>query len=337
MLNENGNLFIQITELGERKIIEYMQNHFDPMPNIAVSFGDDISAYELENGRLAILKTDMLVNKTDIPKGMSLWEAARKAIVMNVSDFAAKGVKPKAAIVSLGLPKTFTLNDIKEIARGLNFGAREYGAYIVGGDTGETSDLIIAVSLYGTSEKKGIMLRKGARSGDIIAVTGFFGKTAAGLKLLLGELNNSLDYEKKLISSICFPKARLNEGLKLRASDAVTSSIDSSDGLAWSLYEISKINRVGFLINNIPTANEVKRFSKVHRVNPLDLTFYGGEEYELVITLKPELLKKTVKSIKNIGGCLIPIGKVIDEPEILIEINGKKKTIEPKGWEHFKS
>lgn len=335
--NENSKLSTTIKSLGERRIIECIRNHLDLMPNIGVPFGDDISAYELENGWLAVLKTDMLTDKTDVPKEMSLWQAARKTIVMNVSDFAAKGVKPSAVIVSLGLPRTFSLRDVEEIASGLNAGAREYGAYVIGGDTGETSDLIIAVSLFGTSEKKDIMLRKGANIGDIVAVTGLFGKTAAGLKLLLEGLSVSPDYREILISSVCAPKARLAEGLILRASKAVTASIDSSDGLAWSLYELSKINDVGFLINKVPIAQEVHQFAESNRLNPLELAFYGGEEYELVVTIKPELLKKTIKAIEKIGSCLIPIGKVIKEPQILVEINGKKDIIEPRGWEHFKS
>ena len=104
----------------------------------------------------------MLVGKTDVPKNMSLWQAARKALVMNISDFASKGVQPQAALVALGLPRGLMQKDIEEIARGLNTGAREYGAYIIGGDTGEASDLIISVSLYGTAEKKALMLRNGA-------------------------------------------------------------------------------------------------------------------------------------------------------------------------------
>ena len=133
------------------------------MPDLVVPFGDDVSAYKLENGWVAILKTDILTNKTDVPKEMSLWQAARKTIVMNVSDFAAKGVKPSVIMVSLGLPRNFSLKDVEEIANGLNDGAREYGAFVIGGDTGETSDLIIAVSLFGTSEKTDLMLRKGVR------------------------------------------------------------------------------------------------------------------------------------------------------------------------------
>ena len=148
------------------------------MPNNPVPFGDDVSAVNLNEKQVAVLKTDMLVGKTDVPPNMSLWQAARKALVMNISDFASKGVQPTAALVSLGLPRGVMRKDIEEIARGLNAGAREYGAYIIGGDTGEASDLIISISLYGTAEKTALMLRSGAKPGDILAVTGFFGKSA---------------------------------------------------------------------------------------------------------------------------------------------------------------
>ena len=106
----------------------------------------------------------MLVGRTDVPVGMSLWQAARKAVVMNVSDFAAKGVQPSAVLVSLGLPRKLMMSDVEEIAKGLNAGAREYGAYVVGGDTGEASDLVIAVSLFGTALRSRLMLRGGAKA-----------------------------------------------------------------------------------------------------------------------------------------------------------------------------
>ena len=127
--------------MGERKIIEIIQRHLEAMPNNPVPFGDDISAVNLNEKQVTVLKTDMLVGKTDVPPNMSLWQAARKALVMNISDFASKGVQPTAALVSLGLPRGVMQKDIEEIARGLNTGAREYGAYIIGGDTGEASDL----------------------------------------------------------------------------------------------------------------------------------------------------------------------------------------------------
>jgi thiamine-monophosphate kinase len=103
------------------------------------------------------------------------------------------------------------------------------------------------------------------------------------------------------------------------------------------LHEISKINNVGFLINKVPIAIEAYRFAETNKLNPMDLAFYGGEEYELVVTIKPELLKKAMNKIEKIGGCLIPIGKVTEDTQILIDTNGKKEIIEPRGWEHFKS
>lgn len=331
--NSKSNKLIK--EVGEREIINLIQKYLSPMPKITIPFGDDVSAYELDNKKLAVIKTDMLTSKTDVPNEMSLWQAARKTIVMNVSDFASKGVKPSAAIVSLGLPESFSLKDVKEIAMGLNAGAREYDTYVIGGDIGETSDLVITVSLFGTSEKKGIMQRKGANVGDIVAVTGQFGKTAAGLKILINEFNVPSKLRKLLISSVLYPKARLKEGLSLRLSKSVTSSIDSSDGLAWSLFELSRINNIGFLINKIPIALEAKKFAEFNGLNPIELTFYGGEEYELVVTLKPELLEKTQKNLEKVGGKLIPIGKVINKQEMFVIFNGKKEIIESRGWEHF--
>ncbi len=206
--------------LGEHKIIELMRRFFEPMPGTVVPFGDDVSAVPIisSDEDVAVLKADMLVGKTDVPRAMSLWQAARKAVVMNVSDFAAKGVEPKAVLVSLGLPRNLMRKDIEEIAKGLNAGARAFGAYIVGGDTGEASDLIISVNLFGTTPKNGLVLRSGAKVGDIVAVTGFFGKSAAGLKLLLDGCEASHALRDVLVGAVCMPKARLKEGLALRRS-----------------------------------------------------------------------------------------------------------------------
>ena len=324
-------------ELGERKIIELVWKQLERMPKMPVAFGDDVSACDLGDGRLAILKTDMLVDKTDVPPGMSLWQAARKAVVMNISDFSAKGVKPQIMLVSLGLPRKLTRRGVEEIGKGLNAGAREYNAYVIGGDTNETSDLVISLSLFGTAKKNMLMLRSGAKPGDLVAVTGFFGKASAGLKILLDRFKAPQKIRRTLVESVLMPHARLKEGLALSPTRAVTASIDSSDGLAWSLHEIAKASNVGFLIDKLPTTKEVERFAKINELDPLELTLYGGEEYELVLTVKPMLWKKAEKAVEKVGGKLLPIGKVTAERQVLLEINGKRQVIEPRGWEHFKS
>ena len=334
---ENHSSKCASASLGERKIIDIIQNHIEAMPNNPAPFGDDVSAVSLNEKQAVVLKTDMLVGKTDVPPHMSLWQAARKAIVMNVSDFAAKGVQPSAALISLGLKGGVLQKDIEEIARGLNAGAREYGAYIIGGDTSETSDLVIGVSLCGTAEKAKLMLRSGAKPGDILAVTGFFGKSAAGLRLLLKNYSISSNLQNVLLEAVCMPKAKLKEGLALGKTGAISSSIDSSDGLAWSLHEIGKMSNVGFTVNSVPVADEVRRFAEFNHLDPLDLALYGGEEYELVLTIKSKQWVEAEEAIESVGGQLLPIGKVTKDQHMVLDRDGQKVSIEKRGWEHFKT
>ena len=324
-------------ELGEHRIIEIIQNHLTPMPNIAVPFGDDVSAINLNDKQVAVLKTDMLVGKTDVPKQMSLTQAARKAIVMNISDFASKGVQPSAALVALGLPRGFTERDVEAIAEGLDAGAREYGAYVVGGDTSEAQDLIISVMLYGVAQKSSLMLRTGAKPGDILAVTGQFGKPSAGLRLLLNDCKAPEVLGKRLLESVFLPKAHLAEGLALADCEAVSASMDSSDGLAWSLHELGRLSNVGFLLESVPIAPEAAEFAELNGLDACELALYGGEEYELVLTIKPECWEVAQAAVKAAGSELICIGKATVDKQILLEANGKKSVIEPRGWEHFKS
>jgi thiamine-monophosphate kinase len=324
-------------ELGERRIIKLIQRHLSIMPDEPVPFGDDVSAVDIGDRRVAVLKTDMLVDKTDVPRGMSLWQAARKAVVMNVSDFAAKGVKPKAVLVSLGLPRNFMRKDVEELARGLNAGAQEHDAYVIGGDTNEASDVVVSVSLFGMAKRKALVLRSGAKVGDVVAVTGFFGKTAAGLRLLLDGYAASKELREVLLRSVCMPKARLSEGLALCGSGAVSASIDSSDGLAWSLHELARASRVGFVITSVPVADEVLRFAEFNGLDALELALYGGEEYELVVTVKPKRWADAETAVEAVGGRLLPIGKVTRRKQVLLNVDGETRAVEARGWEHFKS
>ncbi len=325
--------------LGEHQIINTLRQRLTFMPNMPVPFGDDVSAVPIGNGEVAILKTDMLVAKTDVPSKMSPYQAARKAIVMNVSDFASKGVQPTAALVALGLPKHLaTQKMVTEIADGLNDAAREFGAYIVGGDTGEADDLIISISLYGKANQNRLMLRSGAKPGDILGVTGLFGKSAAGLRLLLDSGCVASDEVRSVLeAAVLTPNARLAEGLVLAQSGCVTASMDSSDGLAWSLHELMQSSGVGFSIETIPVASEITKFASQNRLNAASLALHGGEEYELVLTINPQKWALAQNAVETVGGKLIPIGKATTKKQLLLQAAGENQVIEPRGYEHFRS
>jgi len=321
-------------KLGERKIIEIFMALLQRMPKMPIPFGDDVSAIDLGEGRLAVIKCDMLVARTDVPRGMSYWQAARKAVVSTVSDFAAKGIQPLGLLTSLGLPYRFKRRDIVQIGLGLNAGAREYGTYVLGGDTNEAEDLIIDCVGFGLGNEANILKRSGAEPGDLVATTGSFGKTAAGLKMISKKLEAPPETRRELMEAVYMPKAYLKEGLALARTRAVTSCIDSSDGLAWSLYELGRMSKVGFEIIRIPVADSAKRFAESQRLDSARLALYGGEEYNLVFTFKPRDIAKVGEAL---DGAFLKIGKVTNRRE-RIELNaeGRVEPIEPKGWEHFK-
>jgi thiamine-monophosphate kinase len=323
--------------LGERKIIELIWKSLDEAPRLAVPFGDDVTAFDKGDGNLVVLKADMLVGKTDVPPQMSYWQAARKAVVMNISDLAAKGVKPLGLLASLGIPSNLRKKQIEQIGKGLNAGARENETYILGGDTNETEDLIIDIAAFGLIKKKDLILRSGASPGDIVATTGQFGLSPLGLRILTQKLAAPPAIKKKLIEAVLMPHARLKEGLALAKTGTITASIDSSDGLAWSLYEINHASNVGFVIDALPISPEVYKIAKLNHLSASELCLYGGEEYELVVTIKPEHWKKTEKAIKRERGILRKIGRATTENALVYKQNGEEVKIEARGYEHFKT
>jgi thiamine-monophosphate kinase len=319
---------------GEHEIIDLIVRRLHKLPRMPIPFGDDVSGMDIGGGRLAILKCDMLVGRTDIPKGMSLRQAARKAIVMNVSDLASKGVQPRAVMVSLGLPRSTTIQDVEEIAEGLDYGARQYGAYVIGGDTGECDDLVIACYLFGISKRDTIVKRSGARPGDLVAVTGEFGNTLAGLQTLKTESEIPSSLRETLLASVYEPKARLKEGIALARARVLTASMDSSDGLAWSLHEIARASSVGIQLENVPISQAALDYARAAGVDPVDLALYGGEEFELVLSVKKSAVKRALSAVKS----LRVIGQVTpDAGTVTLLRDGKQTPVEPRGWEHLTS
>src|SRR5579863_1743984 len=130
--------------LDEYEIINLLTKPFGRLPEGYVPIGDDVALVPPgKTGDSVVLKCDMLVGRTDVPPGMSWKMASRKAVAMCVSDFAAKGVRPTAFMVSVGLPRRTPRGKVVALSSGLLQASREWGVKLVGGDTGEADDLII--------------------------------------------------------------------------------------------------------------------------------------------------------------------------------------------------
>ncbi|HEY7226937.1 MAG TPA: thiamine-phosphate kinase [Nitrososphaeraceae archaeon] len=332
--------------LNEREIIDiFTSNINDPLLDKVKN--DDVVILPLRYGILKrmnntssliiVLKSDMLVESTDAPKIMKPWQIARKAILACVSDFAAKGIRPYACLISIGIPRNYSRKNIVSLAAGFSKASKEFNIRILGGDTNESKELIIDCNMVGftTLQDNKIPRRKGAKAGDIIVTSGKFGYTSSGLKIILSNFNAEKKFKLKSLSSVTFPKPQVEFGFCL--AKYFSSSIDSSDGLSSSLYELAqKSNKVDFLLNKIPTPKGIRDFSDLNSISIENLIFFGGEEYETIATVSRSNFKKMVRDAKKHNIQIYQIGEVLDgSGNVIYEERGTQKLVRNEGFVHF--
>lgn len=314
-----------MTKLDEKQIIRIFAN------KLGISNLDDVAL--IDKG--IVIKSDMLVASTDVPSGMKPWQAARKSIVSCISDLAAKGVRPHAAVISLGIPKSSsTLRPVIEgLAEGFAIASNEFGVKIVGGDTNEAGELVIDCTMIGFPRFK-VPTRNGAKPGDFVIISGAFGFAPAGLAILLQDANAitvSSSFRKRAVKSVLEPHPRQSFGLAL--ARYFSSSIDSSDGLAVSLYELaSQSEGVDIIIYGIPAVEGLDKFAEENSLDKHELVFHGGEEYEIVATISHTKIRQAEAAARKAGVSLHVIGRVQRGSGNVFVRN---KLLENRGYMHF--
>ena len=291
---------------------------------------EDVEIFNFNKVKI-IAKTDTLVESTDIPSKMKLACAARKSIIACISDFAAKGVRPKYGMISVNLPDTISRSKINEIVCGFKKTCDEFDISILGGDTNQGEEIVFNVCLFGIADK--IVTRRGSKLGDLIFVTGPFGYTSVGLNMLLEKNKGDRAFVNKAINSVIKPKPRLDFGVK--GKKYFSSSMDSSDGLSTTLNEMSRQSKKKMIINNIPALQDLKSFAKNYKQSLTDLVFNGGEEYEFVFTISPKYKKHVQKNAKLTKTPIIEIGHVTSGTGVYLEDNGLVR-VKDLGWKHFR-
>lgn len=314
-----------MTKLDEKQIIRIFAN------KLGISNLDDVAL--IDKG--IVIKSDMLVASTDVPSGMKPWQAARKSIVSCISDLAAKGVRPHAAVISLGIPKSSSTwrPVIEGLAEGFAIASNEFGVKIVGGDTNEAGELVIDCTMIGFPRFK-VPTRNGAKPGDFVIVSGAFGFAPAGLAILLQDANAitvSSSFRKHAVKSVLEPHPRQSFGLAL--ARYFSSSIDSSDGLAVSLYELaSQSEGVDIIIYGIPAVEGLDKFAEENSLDKHELVFHGGEEYEIVATISHTKIRQAEAAARKAGVSLHVIGRVQRGSGNVFVRN---KLLENRGYMHF--
>lgn len=333
----------KISDIGEKRLIKLLQNRYkEKLINSFFfdelsfkSLNDDSGLINLGDEYLAVT-SDLLLEKSHFPPSMTFFQCGKKIVTVNVSDLAAMGAKPLGIVIALGLKPNMLLSDFIELMDGIIEACEEYNITLLGGDTNEARELTLCGTAIGLIDKEKVLMRSGAQEGDIIAVSGPLGLAAAGFKLLkLNEENIQTLVREKVIKSALEPKARLELGIRIADTGAVSSATDITDGLLSEIGEMIEANegKVGFRIHEemIPIPPEVYIIATKIDIDPLELALSYGEDFELLLTIKPALYPQIKEEFD-----LYTLGEVDSSGKInMIDKEGRIKVYNAKGFQHF--
>lgn len=330
---------MKLSDIGEFRVISSIRSDLkDFQKGVIVGIGDDTAAIKVSGEKLLLFTSDSLVEDVHFKWDYtSPFQVGWKALVVNISDVAAVGGNPTHCLVSLALPSDTERNLVREVYRGLKKAASKYRVGIVGGDTVRAPSFIITVSLLGEVKRENIVLRSGAKPGDLIYVTGQLGSSGAGLACLKApNWKVKPEIRQFLIKKHLMLSPRLVEGQKIASSQIATSMIDLSDGLASDLHRLAEESKVGAVLweDEFPTALATEQLAKVMGKSLLEWILYGGEDYELLFAVPPnkkEKLKQTLSFPHTL------IGEIVDRDQgiYLNKRGGNRTKIEDRGYNHF--
>jgi thiamine-monophosphate kinase len=334
-----------VSSLGERALIARITARLALPPWVVVGPGDDAAVLMPERGALDVLTTDALVDGVHFDLRFVPAEAAgHRALAANLSDLAAMGAKPRAALLSLLLPDSLDVAVVDRVLDGLLAAAARHRVALVGGNITRTpGPLAIDVTATGTVHPRRILTRGGARPGDEVYVTGSVGDAAVGLRYLQQEAGSiradltSGPYAT-CIHRYLYPDPRVRAGLLLGRNRAASSCMDLSDGLADAVRQVSAASGVGIALDAaaIPISNEVRRWHE-RAGDPLETALGGGDDYELLFTSRPANRGRLRAVINQIGDLSITrIGIVTKEPSLIVRTANGARDL-PQGYEHFRA
>ncbi|HVP91518.1 MAG TPA: thiamine-phosphate kinase [Terriglobales bacterium] len=323
---------MRLRDVGERRLISAVKRSFPARPaGVVLGIGDDAAVVR---GPARLLIThDLLVEDVDFRAALFPPRLlGRKALNVNLSDIAAMGGRPRHVVLGLALPGRTGRAWLDAFLAGFREAARRAGAALVGGDFSAAARTMIAVTV--TGEARRFVTRRGARPGDRVFVSGTLGDAAMGLRLLgrRGAAGRGRP-SGRLLRAFLDPAPRLELGALLARRGLASAMIDLSDGLAVDLSHIAEESGAGAEVDlaAIPLSKELRRASS----RPLDLALHGGEDFELLFTVRPRNLPRLRALGKRFP--VTEIGRIVPGRRLLaVGPDGAKRPLAVKGYEHFR-
>ncbi len=329
---------MKLLDVGEFGAIERIRHKFKREdPRVLVGIGDDVAVLEGPSEMLLLATCDIQIEGVHFRLDFTTpYLLGRKALAINLSDIASMGGIPEFALVSLALPSRTEVEFLDELYRGLHDEAEEANVAIVGGNmAGLPERIAVDVFLLGKVERDKVLLRRGARPGDLVMVTGTLGDSAAGLALLLEGIRQR--QFSPLYDAHLRPRPRLREGRILALGGLATAAIDVSDGLAQDLTHICDESGVGVRVysDSIPISPPVHEAASLLGADPLRWALAGGEDYQLLFTSSPAGADEVAKALAPTQ--VTVVGEVTEARygRVIVGSDGTERELLPKGWDHF--
>jgi thiamine-monophosphate kinase len=304
---------------------------------VPLGIGDDAALVRVAKGHELILTADLSIEGVHFLQGLHpARSVGHRALARALSDVAAMGGKARFALISLALSRTAPRRWVEGFYEGVRMLARQTGVAIIGGDTARLrGKMMVDVVVAGEVPNGAAVLRSGALPGDHVFVSGRLGLSAWGLRLLKKSSGATGTAASPAIHAHLFPQPRLELGQFLGAKRLATSLIDLSDGLSTDLARLCTSSGVGvrLLAANIPGPEITVR--GVSRARQLDLSLNGGEDYELLFTVRPAKAHQIPGRFKGIP--LRHIGEIRGSKRLeLILPDGKTRPLTVGGYDHFR-
>jgi thiamine-monophosphate kinase len=308
---------------------------------VLVGIGDDCAVLAVTPGTQLIAKTDLLIEDVHFRRRYAEpADIGWKALAVNISDIAAMGGRPRWALVALAFPATATPDEIEAFYGGMLLLAREHGVAVVGGDTSSSPGAwFVNVSLLGEAMRS--VLRSTARAGDVVAVTGTLGRSAAGLAVLEGAhapAGLDADTLAEMTGAHLRPRPRAAEGRWLGATDGVSAMMDLSDGLAVDLPRLCLESAVGARveIDALPISAGTRRVAAAVGRDALAWATGGGEDYELLITCTATAFDRLSHGLAEATGTTLTRIGSIEPGDGVRFVDRQGQDVEvARGFEHF--
>jgi len=336
----------EVATLGEFGLIDHLTRNFEiKNASTVLGVGDDAAVID-HFGRQTVITTDLLVEGIHFDLSYTpLKHLGYKSIIVNLSDIYAMNAQPTQVTVSIAFSNRFSVESLDELYEGIYAACERYGVDLAGGDTSSSGKgLIISVTAIGEVAPDKFVRRSTAQAGDLICVSGDLGGAFLGLTLMEREkkiflenpeIQPDLENEDYIIGRLLKPEARKDIIAFFEETNIVpTSMMDISDGLSSEVLHLTRESALGCVIHEekIPVHDDARKAAFKFGLDPTVCALNGGEDYELIFTLKQEDHDKIVLNEQ------ISVVGYMTEADLgckLLTRGGNTHPITAQGWNAF--